>query len=155
MGGIILSSNLFFMCKCLITNQKCAWKVRKISLFSQNYKVANFQRNKRICKSWQSIDCIIMWCQQNRTIMFAGGSFTYIIQQRFCCWSGNINWAVRIYRKQSFVHILIPIFYIMTKNYDLSPGLTNGKGKLQCLVLNLMWMILKVMKGHLSCTEIF
>lgn len=51
--------------------------------------------------------------------------------------------------------MLIPILYIMIKHYHLSPGLTNEKGKIRCLELNLMWMTFKVMKGNLSCTEIF
>lgn len=49
----------------------------------------------------------------------------------------------------------MPIFQVMIKRYDLSPRLTNEKEKIQCLVLNLMWMTFKVMKDNLSCTKIF
>lgn len=44
-GGTVLLSDLLFMCKCLIVNQKYSWIVKKISLFGCNYKVENFQRN--------------------------------------------------------------------------------------------------------------
>lgn len=87
--------------------------------------------------------------------MFAGGSFTCVIQQIFYVeMEIQMEWHVFL-EKKNIVRILMPIFYIMIKCYDFSPKQTNEKGKIQCLILNLIWRTFKVMKGNTSCTEIF
>lgn len=82
---------------------------------------------------------------------FAGGSFTYVIQQRFYVeMEIQMEWRVFLENKALSIYS-----YIMIKHYDLSPKQTNEKGKRQCLIINLIWKTFKVMKGNTSCNEIF